>query len=229
MKTPWRQKILIWFFFAAFGAAAMFLLVRYVQVISFMHHTEHWVSVPAHIEEWDFHTTSTSSAGRPGSSSKPMHRITGTYSYTWNGQNYTSSLLGPLKGSDNFSSHYRRMLVAHLHEERPAALVNPLAPSQSTLTRLLPWEHLLFTAVFLIFPCGFVSFAALATVCLPVASWLPSFPRRLWGGLHGSLLLPIIWWGFDHLTPLAWVLVFGVAILTGACVLWPGGSRPRQT
>ena len=93
------------------------------------------------------------------------YSVSGTYSYQYNGVDYTSSKISLSKGSDNFGSYWQDLhskLQRDRRNENVIALVNPSNPDESILDRTLRFYSLIFGAMFALIFGGFGGFYALA-------------------------------------------------------------------
>lgn len=200
------MKIVAVIIVAAFTVGGAFQAIKLANNISGTYTAKNWIATPAKLLSWERLSGYGAGGLRPGSTgSRRIDRLVASYEYHANGQTYKSDRVGFTEVYDNFSDDYRDAIIERLRvaEETQSPLtvwVNPAAPEQAVIERSLPVASSIFSAFFLLFPCGLASIILMTLFCSWICRWIGAnhdqaarnIVMPLWAILHGSLALPII-------------------------------------
>ena len=205
MPTAGRKRslpmtLLAWFFVAVFGAAMVSLGAMLAASLLGVWQARGWVEVPATLQAWSIERTEgvnlQQRAGRPRT-----WKLQAQYRYTFEGQVHEGRRVGFVPLADNVSGDWRSAVISRLRAAeggKPLTVfVDPKAPERSVVERSLALPQAVFIAVFLLFPCGFVSLLLIGTALQAVGGGtstpLMALQLPLWALLHGLVALPILW------------------------------------
>jgi hypothetical protein len=183
------KKIGIYTLLAIFMASACYFVWFISSMFTNHYRAQSWVETPASVLDSDLRTTR---SGGIGISSRATFnsKVTVSYSYVFNGREYTGKRVDFSIGTDNFSDSRRRAQLKRLRSGSVTVFVNPDNPGESVFDRSLPGNQAAFAIAFLLFPCGLgtAGFFGLLSWGLTIAgaTWTDRFLLPVLGVFHGA-------------------------------------------
>lgn len=154
------ETVLSWFIAAIFALAAGFVIWFLAMTFTMHYAARKWVATPAAVRHYDMRTGK--SFGKTGPTIQ--ERLVAAYTYTFAGRTYAGNRVDFSFGFDNFSTSRRKEQLALLHSGNIIVYVDPALPGQSIMDRRLPGEQVVFSLIFLLFPCGIGTLAVVGVV-----------------------------------------------------------------
>jgi hypothetical protein len=169
-----------------------------------------WVETPAIILDSDLHTTR---SGGVGIRSRPTYnsKVTASYSYVFNGREYTGSRVDFSIGADNFGDARRSIQMERLRSGSSTVFVNPYNPAESVFDRSLPGSQTAFFLFFLLFPCGlgtaWIFGLLFRGLSMAGATWTDRFLLPALGLFHGAPALYPAIFATDAFGIVGWIVL----------------------
>jgi len=183
-----------------------------------------WEEVPATLHSWSAQSSRTMT---PLVTESTMQRLQARYSWEFGGRRFEGERVGFSPLADNMGWAWRDAVVERLRAAEggaPLAIrVDPAKPSRAVVEASLAVDQAAFIAVFLAFPCGFITLLAIGAGLQAMGAMtgqvLTSLQWPLWALLHGAVAVPVWLLAAPHS-----VEGFGAVALGGLALLGLAGA-----